>query len=501
MSGTKRLFRRFLSLASAKVVTTIIAILSAPIIVRLLGSGGYGDYAVLLSIYSLYMIPISSAITEGVQKFVAEEREHEDWAERVIQFYLVFAFALVSLGALALLSFTRLGFAERLFGDEFAFYFYVLVVFVFVGQFRALSMHTVLGFGLEHVQGPLGVLRKLVTVVLGIVLVVFGFGVFGMLVGNIVANVIVALIAGFVIARRITLARLFEIPDSVPIREFLSFNGLNVLLVFLVMSLFHVDVVMVRTLVSSDATGYYKAALALAEYIWIVPIVLQRLLLHSTSSLWSEGRTDQITDLAGRVTRYTTLLVILMAVGLASLAHRFVPIYYGSDFSVATTPLLLLLPGAIGFAVARPLQAICQGSGELRTLIMAIATAAILNLVLNGVLIPIYGMNGAAVATSISYGSMFLLLVWASWQIGYDPLSDFRPGRIAATVGLSAVPIYGLGRLFGSDILTFLVVPVIGLAVFVLCAVLTGAVDIAEIRELQGKLPAPFNFGTVSSES
>ena len=491
MSGTSRLFRRFLSLFSARVISTLIAFLATPIIVRLLGPGGYGDYAVLLSIYSLYMIPISSAITEGVQKFVAEQRDADAWIERVIQFYLLLAFGLALLGGGMLLAFTRLGFAEWLFGPDFTFYFYVLVAFIVAGQFRGLTMHTVLGFGLEHIKGPLGVLKKALTVGTGITLVWFGFGVFGMLLGNILAHTVIALLAGYVIVRRINVSRLLEIPDSIHYREFLSFNVLNVLLVLLVMSLFHVDVVMVRMIESDEATGYYRAALALAEYIWIVPIVIQSLLLHSTSTLWSDGRTDQITALAGRITRYTTLLVVLMAVGLASLAHRFVPLYYGPEFTVSIVPLILLLPGAVGFAVARPLQAICQGSGKLRTLILAMGVAAGMNVLLNAVLIPLYGIQGAAIATSTSYGSMFALLVWASWRIGFDPLSDFRPGRIALTVGLSAVPIYAMSRWIPSDVVAFLVVPVAGLLIFTACAMLSGALDVEETVELLGKLPTP----------
>ena len=492
MIGTARLFRRFLSLLGPKLIATLLAIASTPIIVRLLGPGLYGDYAVLLSIYSLYMIPISAAITEGVQKFVAEERTGQ-WAERVVQFYFFSGFALALFGAVLLVVATRLGVADH-FGEGFTLYFYLLGLYVFVDQFRGLSMHTVLGFGLEHISGPLGVVKKGVTVTAGILLVLAGFGVAGLLVGHIVASVLVALIAGAVVVRRLSTRALINPPRSVPYREFLSFNGFNVVLVLLVMSLFHVDVIMVRALVGDEATGFYKAALALAEYIWIVPIVLQGLLLHSSSTLWHEERYGELTELAGRVTRYTTLLVLLMAVGLAVLAERVVPLYYGEPFAVATTPLLLLLPGAIGFAIARPLQAICQGSGKLRTLIFAVGIAAVLNVVLNAVLIPVFGINGAATATSVSYGSMFLLLVWSARRLGYDPLVDFRAGRVAVTtVGTAGVILLADG-LFESDLLALIVVPVVGAVVFTAAALVTGALDRDELTAIVSQLPLPERY-------
>lgn len=494
MSGTERLFRRFLSLVGSKILATLIAFVSTPIIVRLLGPGGYGDYAVLLSIFSLYMIPISSAVTEGVQKFVAENRQVPNWREQVIRFYLLTAFVLVAIGVLVLFVFTRLGFAERTFGDRFTLYFYLLVGFVFVSQFRAISVHTVLGLGLEHISGPLTVLKKFVTVALGVALVVGGHGVAGMLTAHIAANALIVVIATGVVARRISPRSVLTRADSLPSRELLSFNILNVVLVLLVMSLFHIDIVMLQMIKGSETTGYYKAALALAEYLWIVPIVLQTLLLHSSSSLWSDGKHERITEVAGRITRYTTLLVLLLAVGLGTLADRFVPLYYGEAFSVATTPLLLLLPGAIGFAVARPLQGICQGSGRLRVLILATGIAATLNLVLNATLIPVYGMNGAAVATSVGYGSMFLLLVWSARQIGYDPLVDFRPGRIVATIATSGALIVSTNSVIENDLIAFAMVPTVGLVFFTIAAVLTRALDPEEITEILHQLPLPFGM-------
>jgi O-antigen/teichoic acid export membrane protein len=490
MKGTTQLFQRFLSLLGPKLLTTVVAVLSTPVIVRLLGPGNYGDYAVLLSVYSLYMIPISAAITEGVQKFVAEERDDGVWVERVLQFYLLLALLLAIVGSGVLLAVTGLGVAERV-GEGFTRYFYLLTGFVFVGQFRAFSMHSLLGFSLERVKGPLDVFKKAVTVGVGIALVAGGFSVVGMLVGHIAANALTAIIAGVVIARRISLRELFRIPDSLPYREFLSFNGLNIVLVLLVMSLFHVDVIMVRTLVGDEATGYYKAALSLAEYIWVVPIVLQGLLLHSSSTLWSEDRYDELAALAGRITRYNALLVVLLAIGLGTLADRVVPLYYGEPFAVATTPLLLLLPGAVGFAVARPLQAICQGSGQLRVLIAAVGVAAGLNVALNAALIPLFGMNGAATATSVAYGSMFVLLVWASRRLGYDPLVDIRAARIGLTAAVAGGVIVGTDRLIDGDILALGVVPVVGLAVFALLAITIGAIDTDEIAEILAKLPLP----------
>lgn len=500
MKGGQNLFKRFLSLLTARLLTTVIAILSTPIVARLLGPGGYGDYAVMLSILSLYMIPVSGSVTEGVQKYVAEYRAGTDWQENVVRFYAIVGVGIGLVAAVVLYAFTALGGAAWAFGPDFTLYFFLLAGLVLATQFRALTHHVVLGFGVEQISGTLNVVRKATTVGVGIALVLaVGLGVEGMLFGHVLANVLVGVVAGVVIVRRLSVRSLLgTIPDSFPYREVLSFNALNIVLVLMTLSLYHVDVIMLRSFVGSETTGFYKAALALAEYLWAVPKALQVVLLHSSSTLWTDGRHEEITRLASRVSRYTILLVVLLAIGLAALADELVPLYYGEAFAVATAPLLLLIPGVVGFAAARPLQAIGQGSGQITTLVAASGTAAAVNLGLNGLLIPRYGMMGAAVATSLSYGSMFALLVWASRRIGFDPLQDLRPVRIAATALVSAVPIVLLARWIQHDVVALLVVPPTGLVVYSAVALLTGALDRAEVLDILRKLPDPIGSAVES---
>jgi O-antigen/teichoic acid export membrane protein len=492
MAGFENFTERLLSLVSARVLTLVITFVSTPIVVRLLEPSGYGNYAVVLAMFTFWMLPVSSAVTEGVQKYVGEERTDEDaWQERIIGFYAVFGGLLVTGSVVVMLVFTYIGGAEWLFGEEFTLYFYVLAVFVFVAQFRAIGYHAVLGFGKEKATATFDVLKKAMTMLVGLSLVVTaGMGVTGMLVGHVVSNVVIALAAAALVlrtvdVRKITLPSLRELP----LRELVTFNVMNIVLIVLVRSMAHVDVVMLRAFTSPESTGFYKAALSTAEYLWIVPIALQTVLLHSSSSLWADGRTDEITKISTRVTRYTLLLVVVMAIGMAVLADRFIPVYFGSAYEASILPLLVLLPGVVGFAAARPLQAIGQGSGQMRTLVVAVAGAAGLNLGLNAALIPTYGMMGAAAATSVGYGSMFVFLLWSAYRLGYDPLHDVRAGRIALTAVLSAPLIWGVGEVVTNDLLALFIVPPVGLVVYVIVGVNVRALGVDEMQAIADRAP------------
>lgn len=487
----RSLFSAFLSIFSARVVTSVVTILSLPIIVRVLGPSGYGDYAFLMSTFNVLMIFVSSGVTEGVQKFVGEDRDDE-WRDRVVGFYLKLAAGLAVVGGIVIAGIASFGPVETWLGSGFRLYFLLLALMVPAVQSRAFVRRTLMGMGLERYSEPLVVMSKVVWVVAGLALLWFGWGVAGLLAANVVSSATVALVGGVLIFGKVSVPRvLSRLPSGFPRSELLSFNVLNVVLALLMMSLYHVDVLMLRTLVGDSVTGYYKAALAIAEYLWFVPLSLETLLLHSTSDLWADRRLERIESLAAKITRYAFVLTVLLALGVGALAGRFVPLYYGEEFVRAVTPLRLLLPGALAFAVVRPVFSISRANGNLQPLVAATGAAALLNVVLNALLIPRYGMFGAAIATGVGYGSMLLFHVVSARRLGYDPLADLRVGRVGATAGVAAIPIFGTTALLESDLLALAVVPVIGFTVYLAVALRLEAVGHDEVADIVAALPLP----------
>ncbi|MFC7008853.1 lipid II flippase MurJ [Halalkalicoccus salilacus] len=197
---------------------------------------------------------------------------------------------------------------------------------------------------------------------------------------------------------------------------------------------------MLQAYTTEAQVGYYKAALVLAEFLWLAPKAVQSVMIQSASELWHRDRIDRITNLASKATRYTLLLTTLLAIGIAVLSAEFVPRYYGSEFEPTIAPLLLLLPGTVGFAVARPILSVSHARGDMRIMILATGAAATMNLLLNVALIPRFGIEGAAIATSLGYISLPLFHLWGAKRIGYNPLGDVRPVAVAiTTVGTAAV--------------------------------------------------------------
>lgn len=483
----------FLSIVSGKVIVMLIGVFTTPILYRLLTTSEFGNYSFVLSVFTVLMIFVSSGVSDGVRKFLAEKRPVPNWEEHIVGFYFRLAVVLAVLGSGGLALAVQTGLVTRFVGAKFTTYFSLLAVLVLTAQFRTYVRRTLMGFGLERYSEPLQVLSKGLNV-LGILFVYLGYGVAGMLVGHIVSSLTAVVIGLVLINRRVSLLSVVKrTPSTFPRRELLTFNSLSIMLIFLLTSLYHVDILMLQFLAGSEKVGHYKAALKLAEFLWFVPVAIQTVFVHSTSELWSNDRRERISELAARVTRYTFLLTAVMAVGLAALADVAVPAFFGSKAQPAITPLRLLLPGALGFAVARPILAISQGKGDLKLPIIATGSAAAINLTLNLALIPTYGMTGAAIATSAGYGSMLVFHLWSARRVGFDPLSDARLGRVALTTLVAAAPIWYLSTSIEHDLVALAVVPAVGFLVYVTCAFVTGALGVVETLEVLASFPGPIS--------
>ncbi len=485
-----------LSIITGKFGGLLLGVLITPILVRVLGSELYGDYALLLSIFAVVTTLTHAGISAGIRKYIAEKRAQEQWESQVFTFYTRFGICLAALFAVGLVIFGLYGPAETLFGSGFSIYLLLLAAMLLTDQLFYVSRYTLIGLNATHLSEPLKIFKQFLYGIFGISLAYIGYDIAGVLAGTAIASFVCGLIAIWLLRKRVSLRGVFSaVPTAFPRKDLLSFNIYNTIFVLLTISLYNIDILLLQPIAGSQQTGLYKAALVIAEFLWLVPTAIQIIFIGSASEQWSKNNPEAITEMASRATRFTLAFTVLLIIGLAALSTEFMTLYFGSEFADAAIPLLILLPGVLGFAVARPIFAIGQGKGALRILIVATGSAALINLLLNIVLIPRYGMVGAAVATSIGYGSMLFFHVMAARKIGFNPLVDLRLARIGATGIITAIVVFGTASLIESSIFSLILVPPIGFVTYLIFSLKWGVATPQEVELLADQLPS--RFGTL----
>ncbi|SDJ68025.1 lipopolysaccharide biosynthesis protein [Natronorubrum texcoconense] len=479
-----------ISVLSGKIGVLLLGVVITPILVRILGSGKYGDYALILSIFSILTTIVHAGISAGIRKFMAEQRSESGWQGLVFAFYGRFAFGLASVVGTAVVLFGFFGPVEAIFGDGFSIYLVLLAVMLVTDQVFYVMRYTLMGLNFEQLSEPLLVLKKVLFGIFGLSLAYIGFDVAGVLAGTAIASIVCGIVAVWLLRKHVDFRSLLTpVPSDFPRRDLLGFNLYNTIFILLTISLYNVDILLLQPIAGSHETGLYKSALVVSEFMWIVPQAVQIIFIHSASEQWSKENHEAITEMASRATRFTLAFTLLLAIGIAALATEFVELYFGAEFVGAVTPLLLLLPGVVGFAIARPIFAIGQGKGDLRVLIAATGSAALINLVLNVLLIPRYGMAGAAVATTVGYGSMLVFHLSAARRIGFNPLVDLRLREIGTAGAVTAIAVFGTASFIESSFLSLVLVPPIGFTIYAIVSLKIGVFSPSEVRILEQQLP------------
>lgn len=145
--------------------------------------------------------------------------------------------------------------------------------------------------------------------------------------------------------------------------------------------------------------GFYSIAVLLAEKLSHLPNSIQIVLFPRVSSL-SREQANLVTP---RVVRTTLLIMIVGGILLAASSEFLIRLFYGQKFMPALPAMRLLVPGVVFLSIFKVLASDLSGRDRRTYISIAAAVAFVINAVLNFVLIPRWGISGAAVASTVAY--------------------------------------------------------------------------------------------------
>lgn len=417
---------------------------------------------------------------------MAEERPDPNWKANVFTFYFLTGIGTGGIISVLFILCSTILHRIGLVSKEMYYGIVLAAALLFVRNILKILRSSLMGMDRESISEPLKALEKFLFTVLATTVLLSNFGLLAVLTMQIASAIVVTILGAYFVPRRILRFRnLRSVFDNIPIKKLVQYNYLSIALILLITSLYHVDIILLRLLAGSDATGQYRVSLFVAEILWFAPFAFQVALLHSTANLWEQSQLDQIRGISGLIGKYSTLLLLIMACGITVLAGEFIVLYFGPEYQASVRPLLLLLPGTLGFALVRPILAISQAKGQMRPLIIATLVPALLNLILNLLLIPRMGNTGAAIATSIGYGSMLFTHTLVAIYFGYNPWTDTPILRAVGAVVLTFVIIDTIAEVIYEPLYTLIIIPPLGLVVFSAVLLSTGALSLKELKEVR----------------
>ena len=170
---------------------------------------------------------------------------------------------------------------------------------------------------------------------------------------------------------------------------------------------YRVDVLVLQFYAPLSSVGYYVVAQLIAELALVVAGAFGSSVTPLMSHYEGDARQSEITSSL----RHMGLLTALTIGANAVLGSVVILFAYGPEFHPAVVPMLILLPGIWFLAIARVVSADLSGRGRpgLSSAISGVTVVAMVGL--DFALIPLFGVNGAAVASVLAYAFYGLVSV------------------------------------------------------------------------------------------
>ncbi len=184
-------------------------------------------------------------------------------------------------------------------------------------------------------------------------------------------------------------------------RKILSVSLPMLLTSSLILVMSWTDIIMLGIFTDEAEVGIYNVIVKLAMLSVLTMMAINTIAGPKFSELYSRGDMQGLKKTAQNATRmifYSSLPIIIVLVFFA----KYILGIFGQEFTAGVYALWILMIGQFINVCSGPVAILLNMTGKQVSLNIVMLIASICNVVLNYFLIPLYGIEGAAIATAIS---------------------------------------------------------------------------------------------------
>ena len=391
---------------------------------RILGTEEYGKYIYALSwVNTLLFVAIWGWSTASI-RFVSAYKAQEHWQ-------LMKGFLKVRREAVLLSSFLVAGvlavsiwYLSDKIGQDLALVFWAACLIIPINALLSINKSSLLGLQcVVRAQLPTEIVRPL-TLGLSVSLMFIILGdrmtAFSTMVLNLVAAAVALCFAWRWMAQA-TPANIRRVSAEMKRGEWartavalMFFAGMGELMK-------RIDILMLGALVGTSEAGIYAIAGRMAALSSFGLLSANAIIAPVIVNLYSRGKIAELQQVLAFAAAGISVFAALIMLGLivfGSFALRM----FGEDFATGYSALIILLVAQSINAFAGPVGFLMTMTGHQKISLYILGICVVLNAILNAILIPLYGMEGAAIATTLTFTAWNLTMVWFSHSIlGISP--------------------------------------------------------------------------------
>jgi len=458
MSEYKLFAQRVGLVGIVNLLVSLRGLILLPILTKTLDIELYGIWVQIIVTISLLTFLATLQLHGAIIRFFAGE---QDKAKIKAGFYSVFALVfLFSLLLIVIIAVFSEPFAITFFGGEEAIPFVRLLYFLIpataldticIEFFRAFQQ-------MKKYTGFL-ILQQILELSLISYAVLFGYSLFGALLSLIIARIFLLIVCFLFIYRQIGI----EKPDLSVLKPYLLFS---LPLIPAALSCWVVEIsdrYLIAYFLGVTSVAIYSPAYILGTMIGMFMSPLGITLLPTMFKLYENNKIEELKKHLSYSLKVYLMFAIPSLFGLTVLSKSLLLTFTTSEFVSAYLVVPMAALGTIFYVGGGTIAIILQVLKKTRILAVVGGAAAVINLILNIILIPIVGILGAAISTLITFLFMGTALGILSFK-GIPFEIDFK--FIAKCVIASIPMAFGVWKLQPYGVVNISIAIVIAAAIY-----------------------------------
>ena len=415
MSEVKTIFKNSSWMIGSQLFTNFCAFFWTILMARYLGTSGFGILSFAISFVSILSIFLDFGMQTYIVRVISRDNSQtNDYFQKIIPIKIILAI-IVLVFVIMFLYFT--GRSDLVINISIIitleFVFLSMNNFIY-GIFQAYEK-------LEY-QSIATVINAIILLVLTLMVMFLDLGIYGMAFAY-----LIAIFFAFIYI----LYQLFSSKLVTPHFTFdweFSKNLLKCALPFGLMSVFYsiyftIDMTMMGYLSTDAAVGLYNASYKIITLLTTFYYIYPQVIFPVMSRLFNDSK-DLLRLSYEKSIKYLLLIILPICVGIIIYAIPLMSLIYGNQYSDAGSIMTVLI-FTIPFLFVNGASTVAMNSSDDEMEVTKIyAVAALVNVILNLILIPEYSYMGAAAATVISEIVVCILMFRITLK------SEYAPGRI-----------------------------------------------------------------------
>ena len=379
------------------VLITLIGFFSTMLFSHILGKDLMGVYYLFVAYYGIFNMIGDGGFGQAAVKRISEGKEQNEY----LTAYACLRGLLIVISTVILLT------LSPLFID-LQEYNIVLCIILTIAAAAFGNTITMGVYGLGHVGVKnVGVgIGELARIIVQIGTVLLGYSVYG-LIGGYIAGIIVS---GILCLKYFTFR-----PAKFGFRHIKSLFAYG-FWIFLIstgsLAFSYTDTIFIGYFMTNGDVGVYRTAFQFTSAAAFITAAIAPTLTPKISRWSKDNEWEKIVYPVSRGITFGLILAVPVLFGGIFLADKLLYYFYGADFAAGAAACCILFAVQIVSVFTTFLGTALSASDHAKQSFYATATAAVVNIILNCILIPILGINGAAISTLISYSLNAVLIAY-----------------------------------------------------------------------------------------